>query len=265
MLNFILTVQALTGRELLLFFRQKNRLVGAFLQPLIFWLLMGAGFNSSFQPLASHQYQNRYSDYFFPGVIVMVIMFTAVFSTMSLIEDRKHGFMQGILVAPVSRYAIVFGKILGGTLLGMIQGIFFLLLLLTPYLELTLTFTHFLQLLGWMFVMGFGLTGLGFAIAWKVDSTQGYHAIMSVFLFPLWIFSGALFPAEGTPWWMNCIIAINPLTYGVQLIRGCFIDTGVTIGATAGIPNMTMTFGSAYMLVFGLATLYFCTRLIARG
>src|SRR3990172_5029568 len=122
-----LAVGTLCWREVVRFFRQRNRVIGALVQPLVFWLLLGGGFRGSFQP-ASFPATIDYAEYFFPGTVVLVLLFTAIFSSMSLIEDRREGFLQSVLVAPVPRSGVVLGKVLGGTILALAQGLGLMLL-----------------------------------------------------------------------------------------------------------------------------------------
>jgi ABC-2 type transport system permease protein len=145
------------------------------------------------------------------------MLFTAIFSTISIIEDRREGFLQSVLVAPISAGSIVCGKILGGTTLALMQG--FIFLLLAPLIGIHITPERLLICLGSLFLVGFGLTGLGFLIAWPMESTQGFHAIMNVFLIPLWLMSGALFPATDPHSWIYWAVHINPVTYAVALVR----------------------------------------------
>jgi len=237
-MNHFLPIYTLAKRELVRFFRQRNRVVGALMQPLIFWILFGAAFTTTFVPPAAYQGMN-YREYFFPGTIVMILLFTAIFSTISIIEDRKEGFLQSVLVAPIPRLSMVAGKILGGTLLAMIQGVLFLLLGL---FVLPMTPAIFATALVVMFVIAFSLTALGFVIAWRMDSTQGFHAIMSVFLLPMWMLSGSLFPPDGVPAWLGWVMKLNPLSYGLAAMRQ--ILYGRTI---EGLPGLTLS-----LVVMGL-------------
>src|SRR3954466_2859410 len=125
-MNSFLPALSLAQRELVRFIRQPNRVIGALATPIVFWLLIGAGMGHSFKGGASGE--QNYMEYFFPGTIVMILLFTAIFSTISIIEDRREGFLQSVLVAPVSRVSMVLGKIVGGTLLAMLQAMIFLLL-----------------------------------------------------------------------------------------------------------------------------------------
>ncbi len=211
-------VGTLCERELVRFFRQKNRVFGALGQPIIFWLLFGAG-------LGSAKVENNSLDYahFFPGTLVMILLFTAIFATISIIEDRREGFLQGVLVAPIPRWTMVLGKVLGGAAIAMLQGIVFLLLgwitgVLGWFHVLSMTPFGMLAAILLMFVISIALTALGFLIAWRMDSTQGFHAIMSVFLLPMWLLSGAFFPMD-VGGWLGWIVRINPLTYGVAGLR----------------------------------------------
>ncbi len=234
-MNFWLVSFSLLEREVVRFLRDRSRIVGAFATPLVFWFLIGSGLGRSFRApgssLFSVEPSMNYLQYFFPGTIIMILLFTAIFSTISVIEDRNEGFLQGVLVAPVPRSTIVMGKLLGGTVLAFGQG--FLFLLATPFLNIHMSFVEFIYVVAVMLFASFGLTGLGFIIAWRMESTQGFHAIMNLFLVPLWFLSGALFPPDGAPAWLRFIMKVNPLSYGVfGLHRGFFR------GLSSDLPHM---------------------------
>ena len=231
----------LAERELVRFFRQPNRVVGAVLQPLVFWLLFGAAFRGSFRPPAAGQ---TYQQFFLPGIATLIALFTAIFSTISILEDRREGFLQGVLVAPVRRASLVLGKVLGGALLAVLQGTLFLLL--APFAGVALGPLALLGAAGVLFLVGFALTGLGFCLVWRMDSVQGFHAVMSVLLMPLWLLSGAFFPAAGLPGWLAWAIRLNPLTYGVEALR---IALGLAPGPAAPALGVTAAFGVATFLL----------------
>ena len=176
------------------------------------------------------------------------MLFTAIFSTISIIEDRREGFLQGVLVAPVSRFAIVLGKLCGGSLLAVLQAAVFLAMGplmafvgLAPQMSISVSFGSAILCLLFLMLIAFELTALGYAIAWPMTSTQGFHAIMSVFLMPMWLLSGAFFPGSESAW-LSWVIRLNPLTYGVagfrQLLYGNSLqDTalpglGICLGVT---------------------------------
>src|SRR3989441_7450508 len=185
-------LRALLWREVIRFLRERNRVFGALLQPIMFWALFGSGLRASFHPPVPGG-SVPYQEYFFPGVVVMILLFTAIFSTVSIIEDRREGFLQSVLVAPVPRSIVDLGKVLGDTCLAVAQGL--VLLVLAPLAGLRLTAT----VLGESFLIlgagAFALTSLSFCIAWRMESTQGFHAVMTVFPMPLWLLSRAPFPS----------------------------------------------------------------------
>jgi len=229
-------VRALAGRELVRFFRQRSRLIGAVAQPVLFWILFGAGLHGSFTPPDWAPEGLSYQRYFFPGVAVMIVLFTAIFATISVIEDRREGFLQGVLVAPVSRLSIVLGKVLGGAAIAWLQAGLFLAL--APTQGMPLSFPGLVWVLLFLALLAVGLTALGFLLAWRLDSTQGFHAIMSVFLFPMWLLSGAFFPPADSGW-LAWIMRLNPLTYGVAGLRR-LLYLPETLPVTAGLPSLAV-------------------------
>jgi ABC-2 type transport system permease protein len=207
---------ALWTREIKRFVRQRSRVTGAILQPLVFWVLLGAGLKASFKPGGMPSGIN-YAEYFYPGVIVLVLLFTAIFATISTVEDRREGFIQGVLAAPVSRTTIVLGQALGGTTLALIQGIIFLAL--APLAGIRLNPDAIAMSAALMAIIAFALTGIGLTIAWRIESTQGFHAIMNLILIPIWMLSGAFFPLAGAPGWLQWTMRLNPLTYAMSALR----------------------------------------------
>ena len=219
MSGFFLPVFTLWKREIVRFFRQGSRVFSALSTPLAFWLLLGSGFRASFQPPGAPD-GTTYLEYLYPGIIVLVILFTAIFSTISVIEDRKAGFLQGVLVAPVSRASIVMGQALGGATLALVQGMLFLFL--APVAGVSLSIAAIVGVIGVMTLVAFALTSVGLTIAWRMQSIQGFHAVMNLILMPIWFLSGAFFPAAGLPLWLAWLMRLNPLTYGMAALRNCF-------------------------------------------
>jgi ABC-2 type transport system permease protein len=243
---------ALFHREVIRFLRQRSRLVGALLTPLLFWFLVGGGLGNSFRNPVGNA-EGGYFEFFFPGAVALSVLFTAIFSTMSVIEDRNQGFLQGVLVTRVSRGAFVLAKILGGAFLGALQGV--LLLLVARVLVLETAWASLAAAVGLLFVMGGALTALGFVFAWKLDSVQGYHGIMNLVLVPLWILSGAVFPSEtGNPLF-RWIARVNPLSYSVNALRELLSLSS----ATQLLPALAITLGA------GLLLYMLSLRLVSRG
>jgi daunorubicin resistance ABC transporter membrane protein len=211
-------VTALIGRDLRRFFRQPSRVVGSVAQPLILWAVLGAGLGGSFRVAGAGGVS--YLQYFYPGTVVLTVLFTAIFSTISVIEDRHHGFLQAVLAAPVSRTALVLGKTLGGVAIALVQAV--ALLALAPLAGFSPAAMGWPVLATALIASAIGFTALGFAVAWWIDSTQGYHAVMSVALIPLWMLSGAMFPPSGGSRWIGWLMAANPMTYAMSAVRRGF-------------------------------------------
>ena len=256
-MNIIRPVLTLCRRELVRFYRQRSRIIGVVASPLVFWFLIGSGLGGSFRHPSAPPEMN-YLQYFYPGTIVLIMLFTSIFSTISIIEDRKEGFLQSVLVAPITSSSIALGKILGGTLLSVFQGA--ILLALAPFVGIALDFRSFLIVLVTLLVLSFGLTGLGSLIAWRMDSTQGFHAIMNLFLIPLWLLSGALFPASGAAEWLSKIMMFNPLSYGVAALRhGLYVS-----GHTATKDLSSFSFSLLVIMLFALLMFFASSAAVRR-
>ncbi|MGC8548645.1 MAG: ABC transporter permease [Acidobacteriaceae bacterium] len=201
-------------REIVRFYRQRSRVIGVLATPLLFWIVLGSGFANSFHATNS---SHTYLAYFFPGTIAMIVLFTAIFSMMSLIQDRNEGFLLSVMAAPVSRSSIVLGKVLGGTTLAAIQGILFLVFLPMLGIHASLADIGYSILL--ICLISFQLTAVGFAIAWPMDSPQAFHAIINLILLPMWMLSGAIFPISDASGWLRYVMLANPLTYGVVALQ----------------------------------------------
>lgn len=241
---------ALWHREIVRFLRQRNRIIGALATPLVFWLLIGSGVGPGFR-LPGMPEDMTYLAYFFPGTVVLILLFTAIFSTISVIEDRREGFLQGVLVAPVAPEAIVLGKFLGGTTLAVGQAL--LLCAVAPLAGLPMDAGVLARLVPALLVAGFGLVGLGFVIAWPLDSTQGFHAIMNVFLMPLWLLSGALFPAVPDSW-MRFAVMVNPVAYATASVRRAFYGDQPAMGLlpSYGTAMFVCTVFAAFMFLLSV-------------
>lgn len=214
--GILIPTLSLWQREIVRFYRNRGRVAGVILSPLLFWLVIGSGFGTSFRSAGAGG--SHYLEYFFPGALTMIVLFTSIFAMMSVIEDRKEGFLLSVLVAPVNRSVIVMGKVLGGATLAAMQGLVFLAF--TPLLRNAhLGLNNVLPVALTVFLVAFSLTALGFAIAWPMDSTQAFHAIVNLFLIPLWLLSGALFPLSGAAGWIRALMLVNPLTYGNEALR----------------------------------------------
>jgi len=242
---------SLWWREIVRFYRNRGRVVGVIASPLLFWVVIGSGFGTSFKSSAPGG-QSHYLEYFFPGAVTMIVLFTSIFAMMSVIEDRKEGFLLSVLVAPVHRSVIVMGKVLGGATLAAVQGLIFLAF--TPFLHgAHIGLNNIVPIIVTVFLISFALTALGFAIAWPMDSTQAFHAIVNLFLLPLWMLSGALFPLSGASGWIRVLMEINPITYGNEALRALIFPGSTSllpIGTSIAIIGLfaAVMFGWAFVM-----------------
>jgi ABC-2 type transport system permease protein len=207
--------RALWQREITKFVRDRSRLIGALVQPLGFWLVLGLGFYGTFHMPGVEGL--GYLEYLYPGIIALILLFTAIFSTISVVQERQEGFLQAALVAPVPRSVIVVGLVSGGTTLAVGQAALFLLLI--PVAGYSPTITGIGIVILSTFLMALAFTALGFTIAWRLDTTRGFHAVMNLFLLPLWFLSGAVFPVDSLPASVRWVMYLDPVTYGVAAIR----------------------------------------------
>ncbi|MBI2923713.1 MAG: ABC transporter permease [Planctomycetes bacterium] len=212
----MLPALSLAKRELVRFFRQRGRVIGALATPVMFWLFLGSGIGRSFAGQGGD-----YLKYAFPGTTTMILLFTSIFGSISIIEDRREGFLQSVLASPAPRSSIVLGKVLGGTALGWIQA--FPFLLLAPTVGVPLSAAGLAAGAGILALTAFFLSSIGFFFAWRSESVAGFHGIMNVVLMPMWLVSGALFPLAGAYGWMGWVMRANPLTYGLSALKSAVI------------------------------------------
>ncbi len=251
----VATVGVLVSRDLKRFVRQLSRVVGALVQPLVFWLVIGSGMAASFRMPGAENV--GYVQYFYPGIVMLVVLFTSIFTTMSVIEDRHKGFLQAVLVAPASRAALVLGKTLGGVSIALMQAAIFLAL--APFAGFDVRAIAWGELALLLVLVGVGLSSLGFAIAWWLDSTQGYHVVMSVLLLPLWILSGAMFPMAAGPKWLVIAARANPLAYAVAGVRRALYG-GAPPGAATSSAALELAVTAAFAVVAFVVAVRVCSR-----
>jgi ABC-2 type transport system permease protein len=235
----MLAALSLALREWRRFVRQRNRLLGAVGQPVVFWALLALGLGPSFRMPGAPDGPS-YGEYLLPGMLVLILLFTAIFSTISIIEDRREGFLQAVLVAPTPRWALVLGKFVGGAAVALLEGVIFLGIGWAVVLDLTPV--GVLGLAGFCFLAALGLTGLGFLIAWRSETTQGFHAVMNLFLMPLWLLSGAFFPPHG---WLGTAMLLNPVTYIVAGTRRLMYLEAPAGPALQGLPGLPLCWAVA--------------------
>lgn len=222
-------------RDLIRHFRDRVRLLGSITRPVLWLLIMGTGLRGSFSVRGV-----SYAHFIFPGIIAMNLIFAAMQSTISIIWDREFGFLKEILVAPISRTSIVLGKALSGSTIAFIEGIF--VLVFTPLLKIKIPIASLLLLLPIMFFIATVCTSLGIAIAARMTSFEGFGVISNFVIMPMFFLSGALFPLDNLPGWIRILVRLNPLTYGVDMLRRI----------TLGIKTFPLYIDILYLAFFAL-------------
>ena len=254
-------VWMLAYREWLRFFRQRNRVIGALGQPILFWLLFGTGMHTAFQSGGQD-----FMTYYLPGTLVLIVLFTAIFTTISIIEDRREGFLQNVLVAPIPRWTIAVGKVFGGGAIAWVQALLFLALALATG-SVPLLFGPLLAACVMLALAALALTALGVFFAWPMESTQGFHAIMNLVLMPLWLLSGAFFPiplptadSPAGQWIMHWVMRLNPLSYVIAGLRRMM--GGVVEGQGLWLPSLATSWIVA--VAFLIVTLFAAGWIVMR-
>ncbi|MDH5173989.1 MAG: ABC transporter permease [Elusimicrobiota bacterium] len=199
-------------RDLIRHFRDRTRLLGSISRPILWLLIMGTGLRAVF-----NVHGISYTHFIFPGIIAMNLIFAAMQSTISIIWDREFGFLREILVAPIPRTSIVLGKTLSGSTVAFIEGLF--VLAFAPFIKISIPLPHLFLLLPLMFFVAFVCTSLGIAIAARMTSFEGFGVISNFVIMPMFFLSGAMFPIDNLPYFINIAVRLNPLTYGVDFLR----------------------------------------------
>lgn len=216
-------------RELKRFWRDRPRRLGAFFQPLIYLFLLGTGMQAAFTVFGGGKID--YVTFMYPGILAMTVLFTSVFSSISILWDRQFGFLKEVLVSPIPRTSVAVGKIAGGASTACLQGAILMLLAFVPGLlgfSLT-TLWKVLLLIPVTILLSGSMTSMGVAIAARMKSFEAFPIVMNFILLPMFFLSGAMFPLQGLPGWMEVLTRINPLTYGVDLMRGIALG-GTDVG-----------------------------------
>ena len=233
------TIYVIWLREMIKFRREPARMATSLIQPLIWLFVVGKGFGSVFPSPFAHL---TYVQFMFPGVVGMTILFTALFSSVSILWDREFGFLKGVLVAPVPSTGIVLGKAASGATLGAIQGA--LILALGPTVGMPYRWEALLAALGLMLLLSLAVAAAGIAVAVRITSFQTFQVLMNLIVMPLFFLSGAIFPVRGLPLPLRVLSDVDPLTYGVDAMKGVLLhqhefplslDLGVVFLLTAGL------------------------------
>jgi ABC-2 type transport system permease protein len=245
-------------RDLIRLRRMPTRIITGLAQPLLFLFVLGAGLESAIgaQGAAGVDYQQ----YLFPGILAMSVLTSALFSSMAIVWDREFGFMREMLVAPVSRWALVLGKALGGGSVAVVQGL--VLVVTAPLVGVDFTVRSFFEMVLFMLLLAFALTAFGIVIASRMQRMESFQMVMALVLQPMLFLSGAIFPLEDLPDWLGVITRLNPATYGVDAIRRVVLPDAVPL--TIGDWVVPLWADALITLVFGVVMLVLSVRLFSK-
>lgn len=242
-------VLALWKREILVFVRDRARVIGVLAQPVLFWVVFGFGFADSVSISGSDA---GYLQYLLAGMVALTVLFTAIYATLSVVEDRQSGFLQAVLVSPQPRSVVVLGVVLGGTTLAVGQAA--LIALLAPTVGLSPGVGGALVAFVAASMMAVTFTSFGFVMAWRLTSARAYHAIMNVVLIPIWLLSGAFFPESGASGGVELAMRLNPATYSVGLLRyGLHGMPSSVPGTDLEVVTCAIVSAVAMLVAFGIA------------
>jgi ABC-2 type transport system permease protein len=235
-------------RDLLRFTGERVRLISAFAMPIIFLVIFGAGFNNVIGQLAPGV---DYMKFVYPGIIAMTVLQSSLMSGISIVWDREFGFLREVLVAPLSRGSIVAGKVVGSTVISLLQGV--IMLVIAPFVDIRLTGLLVLKLVPVLIVISISISAMGILFASRMRSQQGFQLVMMILIMPMTFLSGVMFPVNNVPAWLEVISKINPLTYGVDAVRQLFLAVQpLPAELPAGIPaNISGMQSATGVTVFG--------------
>ncbi len=210
-------------RDIIKSIRDKASLIGNLALPILLLIIFGSGMGGVIKSMANGVSFNdasidfNFIKFMFPGVVGITIFSTAVISALTVVQDREFGYLREMLVAPIPRGSISLGKVLGGSTVAVIQGL--IILLLSPLIGISLNFTMILKLIPAMLVLAFTVSSLSLYVATFVKSSQGFHTALTMLMLPMIFLSGSIFPLTGSPAWMEFLVKINPVTYGVDMFK----------------------------------------------
>jgi ABC-2 type transport system permease protein len=236
-------IYVITLRDLKKFIRDKPRIVGSVVTPAMWLLIMGTGFNTIFT-----YREGTYTQFMFPGIIAMTVLFTSLFSSISVIWDRQFGFLKEILVAPIPRVSIALGKCLSGVAQSIIQAA--IMLGFSPLVNVALKPTTVVAVFSIVLLSSLAITSLGLFLAAMIETHEGFNVIVNFIVMPMFFLSGALFPISLLPGWLKGLVVMDPLTYGVDLLRG------VMLGEFAYPIFLNITVLSIFTAVMNLMAVY---------
>jgi len=247
-MNHLLGTYTIWYRDVLRFWHDRMRLIGSVTFPLLFLFVFGSGLSGRMGALGPGI---DFTKFMFPGIIGMTVLMTSFTAGVSVVWDREFGFLKEVLVAPVSRAAVAIGKTLGSATIALLQGT--VILLFAPLIGISLSPLTSLALLALMFLLALAMGSFGILLATRIHSMEAFQVTMQMLMFPMVFLSGAFFPLQGLPSWMDILVKINPATYGIAPIRQVML--GITPLGSSGISllgySLSLWHNVAIMAGFG--------------
>ncbi|HXY71478.1 MAG TPA: ABC transporter permease [Actinomycetota bacterium] len=231
-------IRVVWKRELIRFRRDRLRIVTALAQPVLFLFVLGTGLSA----LVGHIGPYNYRTFMFPGVVAMTVLFTAIFSAVSIVWDREFGFLREMLVAPARRGAVVLGKSLGGATVATLQGC--IMLVLAGLVQVPYSLSLMVGLVVIMALAAFMITAFGLMLASGIQQVQSFQAVIQFAVLPMFFLSGALFPLTHIPVWLRVLTRLDPLSYAVDPMRRVVLEHLAIPPAVVAALNPGMTWGS---------------------
>jgi ABC-2 type transport system permease protein len=236
-------VYVLIARDYKKFIREKSRLISTLARPLIWLFLVGGGMSRFVSPDIGVSYMQ----FIFPGILGMTILFSSIFSSISIIWDKEFGLMKEILVAPVSRFSIVVGKALSGTIISVIQAT--VILLFFPFLGIKMGILSIPFTIAIAFLLAFCISSLGIIIATFYESMESFSAIMNFIVMPMFFLSGAMYPVKNLPDILKWISKINPLTFGIDALKHSILKDSAIFDFTLFVDLSVLTVLSVVFVI----------------
>ncbi len=239
-------ISTIALRELLLYVRNKGRVLGTLGVPFFYLVILGFGLNSILSVRGTN-----YFSFLVSGIIGMVVMFQSIFSALSVVTERQFGFLKEMLVAPISRTDLVLGKAIGNAITASVQGILVLLIAFVLGFSFSQPWWHVLLAILLMLLTALGFVGMGLVFASKISDPQTFQILFNFLIMPLFLLSGAVFPIETAPPLLQTIAFLDPLTYSIDAMRGLLIGVSHlpvlwSIGVVAAF-DIAMVLLAAYL------------------
>lgn len=235
-MNNLRGVYTIWYRDILRFWNDRMRLISSISFPLLFLFVFGSGLSSRMGLLGP---DIDFAQFIFPGIIGMTVIMSSFMAGISVVWDREFGFLKEVLVAPISRAAVAVGKTLGSATIALFQGT--LILLFAPLIGVSLSVWTILAILPLMFLLAASMGALGVLLATRIRSMEAFQAVMQMLMFPMVFLSGAFFPVQGLPGWLNALVKLNPATYGITPLRQVMLGTSADYPFAVSILGHTMS------------------------